>query len=259
MSASRSQLLIIRRTANTLEVPLPAEITGPLDAANALAAATEAIPKPGQLTDLVLTALSEGRDYHADKKIQAALLDHVVHQLNLPATARARADDTLGASIVEHADTILTGWAKALQPHADALAAAAEHLPTHDLGDAQTIAAHGAEVMKIWGAAHEAVKKWQAATEGFGQLTMATRLSRPDPFLVLAAPDTAAFERAWTTVKSQGTRVDAWALAQHGVPLSLPTLSGYMERVAERQARVAEAQKREAARRKEAERPRVAT
>ncbi|MGA5466580.1 hypothetical protein [Mycobacterium sp. NPDC050041] len=224
---------LVTRTANTLQVPLPAEFADQLDAAKRLVETAEAIPGPN-LTATVLTALAEGRDYHADKHIQGMLLDAIlVRQFNIGAVAREHADISIGEALVEYADTILTEWGDALEPHAQALAAAAAALPA-SLDDTQNIINRGAEAMHHWAAAQEAIRLWRAGTEGFMALAMTANLSsatKRNPLVVTAA-DVTALGEAEATAMREGRPVDVWILARHQIPLRLATLGDYMERKA---------------------------
>lgn len=255
MRATRAQLSIIRRAANTIGVELPAEITGKLDRAEALVAAAEGIAAPGDLAGAVLEALADGRDYHKEAGIQRLVLDHVLVTMNIGATARGRADIAISEAVVEYADDILSGWAEALEPHSAALASAAEQLPTGDLDDTDSILRGGAEAMRHWAAAQDALKKWAAATEGFGMLAMASSITVNDKLLVMAQPDGDGLERARVAAQRDGSHPTAWTLARHGVPLSLATLGDYMERSAEREQQRQAAAKRYEKEQRELSRP----
>lgn len=250
-AATRAYAHLVTRTAHTLGVPLPAAFTAQLDAANKLIETAEAIPGPAQLQAAVLNALATGRDYHTDKEVGRLLIDGVlVSQLNIVGAARQRAESDYEDALVEHADTILTGWSDALEPHAKALAAAADTLPTTNLDDTQTIISRGAVAMHHWAAAQEAIKAFRTATEGFMALAMTNRITvtKRNP-LILTAADHAALGEAEATAMRDGVPIDAWLLARHTVPLRLATLSEFMQRTASR-----DQQRREAARRFEEKR-----
>ncbi len=227
----RALVQIIGQSAAKLGVPLPTKISDQLSQATALVTAAEQISGTA-LKGAVLDALAAGRDYHDDITIRGLLLDHVlVHQTNINNAARTRSDDDLTTAVVEHADTILTAWAAALEPHCDALRAAAAALPA-DLTDTQAIINRGAEAMRHWASAQEAITLWAAAIQGFTMLAMASRITVADTALVMAPVDAADLERARITAQREGKPIDAWTLARQGIALRLATLSDYMERSA---------------------------
>jgi hypothetical protein len=224
---ARAYMQVVRTAAKTLGVPLPKPFTADLDRATALIAEAEAISASGeQLTAAVLTAIEAGRDYHADDNVGRLLLDHVLVSQNIGGAARDRTNHDIQVALVEHADTILSGWAEALDPHSAALAAAAQALPTADLDDAKAIAARGVEPMRHWANAQDALKKWQAATAGFGAIATAAHITFSDKHLIMSPAD------AVTLTPVISKRADPWLLARHGIPLRLASLADYMERTA---------------------------
>jgi hypothetical protein len=231
---TRALAQLVTQAARTLGVPPPAAFTEQLDAANQLVTAAHNIHGADKLRAAVLAALAEGRDYHADKEIGRLLLDAVLSdQLEIGIAARDRSVVDIEAALFEHADALLTGWADALEPHSQALAAAAAALPNPNLDDYQAVVARGPKAMQHWAAAQEAVKQWKAATDGFRGLASAARITvdKRSPHILTAA-DIATIGQAQATAMREGKQVDAWILARHAVPPRLPTLGEYMERVA---------------------------
>ena len=226
---------LVTRTARNLGVPLPDAFDHELDDGAQLVQAAEAIPRPNQLQAAVLDALAERPASTTPRKqIQDMFLDAALEgQLNIGGAARERANLTCQDALIEHADTILAGWADALEPHGHALLQAAAGLPTHNLDDTQAIINRGAEAMNHWAAAHEAIKMWRAATEGFMSLAMTARISatKRSPLIVTAA-DVTTLGEAEATAMREGRPVDVWMLARHQIPLRLATLGDYQARTA---------------------------
>lgn len=225
----------VNQTAKLLGVGLPAELASELTRANDLISRAEAI-SGADLNGAVLDALADGRDHHTDAAVQALLLDHVLVAGNIGGAAHERADFQIKQALVENADTVLSGWAEALAPHSDALAAAVDGLPTFDLSDTGPIAARGAEAMDHWKNAQEGLKRWDAAVDGFNMIASSAQInvSGDNKLLVMTPADTAALERVRVAVRSDA-KPNAWLLAQHGVTLVFATLADYTERVAEAQ------------------------
>lgn len=232
MIMTRAQARTVKRAADTLGVPLPATFTSQLDATTALVNAAHNIGEStAQLNTAVLDALAAGRDYHTDPTVTGLLLDAVlVRVANIGEAARGRAEHELAAALAEHADTILAGWADALDPHAQALAAAAAELPAN-LHDTKAIVNRGATAMHQWAAAQQALKCWTAAVDGFASLASASRITadRHNP-AILTPASLNILEPVQVTARSTGTHPDAWTLARHGIPLRLATLGEFMQR-----------------------------
>lgn len=226
----RAALVLISQTARTLDTPLPADVADQLAEADELVTKAEAI-NGAALTDAVLDALAQGRDFRTDKAIAGHLIDFVLANQGIAASARGRADTQITNTLVEHGDRILASWAAAIAPHSAALAEAAESLPSDDLDNLAAVKAAGVQAFYHLGNAQHAVKLWAAAVQGFRQIAAAAHITITDKAAVLTATEVG------------GLPADPWVLARKGgVPLSLPSSLGeYMERVADKQQRQAAA------------------
>lgn len=232
--AIRAQLLLVKRAASALDVPLPADFSQRVDAADRITQAAQKISNPDALNSTVLNALAEGRDYRTAPDVVHMLLDaYLVNQASIAETARARWESDVQAALVDHADEILTGWTQALDPHGRALLAAAEALPTPDLDDTRTIAEAGRKVLDHWANAQHAVKMWRQGVDGFMALAQANRITadRHNPAIITAA-DLQTLAPAVATSLRESAPLDVWTVARHGIPLRLATLGDYMERSA---------------------------
>ncbi|OBF52534.1 hypothetical protein [Mycolicibacterium monacense] len=223
----RATLNLIRQTARTLGVDLPSEVGDAVTTAERLVTAAQHINR-GDLTSRVLDHLAQGTDYYTDKSLQRLMLDTLVVSQGIVPAAEGRGDDSIGAALVEHTDTILTAWAKALEPHSAALAAAAEVLP-EDLDNIDAVKKAGGEAMHHWANTQHAIKLWRAAVQGFRQVAAFARITAPDARIVMTAADPADLP------------AEPWTLACNGIPLSLPSSLGeFMERSAHHAQRRAE-------------------
>ena len=199
-----------------------------------MVAAVESIPGPDEVKAAVLNAIERGSDYHTCKEVNRLLLDGVlVSHLGIGGAARDRAALHYEAALTEFADPILADWSTALEPHAQALLAAARELPTHNLDNTQTIVAAGATAMAHWASAQGSLKLWRAAVDGFMAFAMTAHISatKRDPLIVTPA-DTATLGAAESTARREGAPIDVWMLARHRAPLRLATLTDYMQRSA---------------------------
>jgi hypothetical protein len=212
----------VQQSARTLDTELPSQIAEQLTAADDLITRADAIEASRQqLLDAVLDALAAGRDYHGDQTVAKLMLDHVLAEQNIGNHARERADNVIARTLVDCSDSILTGWANALEPHSVALAEAAAALPDGELNELQATVKDRENLYHVANAQH-AVKLWHAAATGFGQIALAAQIPLRYKILVLTGDDAAA----------NNLTPDPWLLTQHGIPLSLPTIGGYLERVA---------------------------
>lgn len=245
----RSTLIVVAKTADTLGVSLPAGYVADLDKARAIVAGADRFRETSarQLNSAVLDAIEAGRDVHTDPTVQRMMFDRNLTAGGIEMDADQRRKEISHAALLDYADDILASWAEFLKPHAEALADAAEALPSHDLADAEQVATLTVEGMKHLSNAQIAVKLWAAAIQGFGVLVKTAGPSFNSHTRVLAiTPDIALLEFASIRDEAvrEGTEVTPWLLAQHGIPVELATISGFVERVAnyERQREAAQEQ-----------------
>lgn len=254
----RASLLVVTKSADTLEVPLPAGYVAELDKARSIvAAAAEQFHtvSADQLNFAVLNAIEAGRDHHADKVVQRLTIDRSLAAGGIEIAARQRGDEITQAALTNYADAILTTWADALAPHSEALAAAADALPSHNLRDMGQVATLDVQGMQHLSNAQIAVKMWAAAVQGFGALANAAGINhRGHTRPLILTPDIAI--PAFAAIRDDAIRnraeVTPWQLAQHGIPTELATITSYAERVARYE------QQRETVQRDLAEQRRVA-
>lgn len=226
----------IRKSSDTIGVPLPPALVERLDNADKLVhAADTMLGSSGDLNSAILDALEAGRDYHDDPAVQRNALDRMVANFQshgIIDAAHARAMDRRRAALAEYADDVLDDWADAVERHSAALAAAVTGLPTHDLVDTATIIASGLDAVQHWNDAQHAIKVWDAAASGFLAFAAAARVDTENHrHLLFTDADAATLRPALTTARQP----DAWTLARHGVPLDLATLRTFAVRVAAHQ------------------------
>ncbi len=233
----RSTLSVVTKTAETLGVSLPAGYIAELDRARDIVAGAERFRATSahQLNSAVLDAIEAGRDVHTDTIVQRMMFDRTLTTGGIEIAADQRRKEISHAALLDYADDILTSWAEFLKPHADALADAAEALPSHDLSNTEQVATLTVEGMKHLSNAQIAVKLWAAAERGFGVLvqTAGPRFSSHTRPLSIT-PDIGHLEFASIRDKAVRERGDVtpWLLAQHGIPVELATISGFAERIA---------------------------
>jgi hypothetical protein len=239
MVSARAHAQTVRKTADTLDVPLPAQYLKQIEQAQAFAdTAAQIGASAEELNAAVLTALERGEDYHTDE-IQRMLLDRMLASQNVDATARDRSNHRLATALADHADGILEDWARALDPHSAALTAAAEAVPDLNLDNGGDAVAHGGDVLTHWANAQTDVKAWTAAFDGFGALSAVAGISYSQQTmpLIYTPADAIKLAPAYETAREEHTTdLNAWTLARHRIPLRLATIGEFMERVARYEA-----------------------
>ncbi|ODR06426.1 aldehyde dehydrogenase [Mycobacterium sherrisii] len=231
--SARTHTKAVENAADALSVPLPAAYLEQVAQAQAFADAAAQI-KGSDLHAAVFDAIEAGRDYWADKTVQRLALNQQLASHNISINARTRADQLRARALADHADDILEGWADALDPHADALAAAAEAVPNIDLRQGHEAATHGGDVLKHWAAARTALDAWNNAHQGFYALAAVAGISvKNTGHLALTPARRAELEPAESMARDGRCEVDAWVLARCGLPLELATLGEFMSRAAQ--------------------------
>lgn len=232
----RSTLIVVAKTAETLGVSLPAGYIAGLDKARAIVAGAERFRETSahQLNSAVLDAIEAGRDVHTDTTVQRMMFDRNLTAGGIEIDADQRRKEISHAALLDYADDILASWAEFLKPHADALADAAEALPSHDLANTE-VATLDVEGLRHLSAAQIAAQLWAAAERGFVALvqTAGQRFSSHTRVLAIT-PDIGILEFASIRDEAvrERTEVTPWLLAQHGIPVELATITGFAERVA---------------------------
>lgn len=232
--SARAYALTIAKAADTLGVALPASYLEHVDQAEALSAAVAAITttSPADLAIAALEALDAGRDYRTDETVQRLLLDRALAQSGIDHTARARANDQLWSTLADLADDILDGWAEALDPHTEALDAAAE--ACLNLDNPADVIAKGGENMQLMHNAQGAVTAWMHAVRGFNAFASLARTGYYGPQeapLILTPARRAELLPAYQLAREERTDVDAWVLARCGIQLELATLGEFRRRI----------------------------
>ncbi|RDH75503.1 aldehyde dehydrogenase [Mycolicibacterium moriokaense] len=227
----------VRKTAETLGVPLPAALVEQLDHADRLAHTAETmLGGAGDLNAAVLDAIEAGRDFHTDKAVQRLALERMLANQGhgIADAARKRSIQQKRAALVEHADAVLDQWDVALEPHAAALTAAIAALPVDHLDNVQGVITRGTDAVQHWSNAQQSIAMCSAASQGFTAFADAARIDYSEHRTqILTDADASTLEPAHQTARVEGSRhVDAWILARHGIPLSLATLTEFRTRIA---------------------------
>ncbi|MFT9573738.1 hypothetical protein [Mycobacteroides abscessus] len=232
-ATTRSHLAQVQRAAERLEIPLPASLVEAVASARALVEKAQiGAGSADALKHSVLSCMKEGRDYHADPVITGHLLDHTLAQLDLDRAARDEEVYLVSDALNAHADTVLAGWSKSLEPYADSILTAAEVVPTDDLNDGPTITKAGPQAVIAWSEALVARERFGYAVEGFGALLQAAGIDGDRAHTLVANGDAAAAHIV--TTRANGRREalrDAWHVARCGFRPVLPTITGYVERL----------------------------
>ncbi|MBJ7341616.1 hypothetical protein [Mycolicibacterium sp.] len=242
MIFTRALSLQVRRASDLLGVPLPKDLAAELARIAEFIDNAEAIPSGGALVGTVLDALAEGRDdYHRDPEVIRMLLHHTLVNNGIAETAHDRANGEIASALVQYSDDTMATWARALQPHADALVAAAQVLPA-DLDDVRGITRKGTDALQHWASAQDALPKWHAAVDGVKALRSAARMGDADALLLISDADLQTLSEVRVTAASEGTQPNVWTLARHGIrPRLVTDLGEIMERSAAHQQQRAEA------------------
>ncbi|MGE2718505.1 aldehyde dehydrogenase [Mycolicibacterium celeriflavum] len=224
----------VANAAATINVPLPPAFLKKVDQAEAFTdAAKQTVCTDSKLHAAVLVAIEEGRDYHADERIQRLALDCQLTSQNILAAARIRSEELVTAALKDHADDILGSWADALDEHSARLVAAAE--AGLNLNDAAGAVARGGDNMQHLHAAQIAVKAWGVAIHGFGTLAAVggVTLSPRTAPLVLTPARKTELVPAVDMAREARTDVDVWTLTRCGIVLRLcASLGEFRERAA---------------------------
>ncbi|MGE2689985.1 hypothetical protein [Mycolicibacterium pulveris] len=233
----RSTLIVVIKTADTLGVSLPAGYIAELDKARAIVAGADRFRETSasQLNSAVLDAIEAGRDVHTDTIVQRMMFARNLVAGGIEIDADQRRKEISHAALLDYADDILASWAEFLKPHAQALADAAEALPSHDLANTEQVTTLTVEGMKHLSNAQIAVKLWAAAIQGFGVLVKTAGPPFNDHTRPLSiTPDIGILEFASIRDEAvrERTEVTPWLLAQHGIPVELATITGFAERIA---------------------------
>ncbi|BBY91310.1 hypothetical protein MGALJ_09790 [Mycobacterium gallinarum] len=226
----------VTNAAATLGVPLPPAFLEKVDQAERFTeAAKETVCTKEKLHAAVLSAIEEGRDYHADKGIQRLALDCQLTSQNILAAARSRGEELVTAALNDHADDILDGWSDALDEHSAHLVAAAE--AGLNLKDASGAVARGVDTMRQLHAAQIAVKAWAAAEHGFHTLAAVAGVRINATGTVALTPARLAeLAPAYELARDERTEVNAWILSRCGIVLRLATLDEFTRRAAQLRA-----------------------
>lgn len=238
--SARGYQQIVHKTADVLGVELPSEYIREIQHADEVAAAIAEIAVTPALTaalhNAVIDAISEGRDYRTDKRVQQLLTSRELAASNIAQTARIREESELRETLVEHADAILKSWSAALTEHSAALSdAAAAGLK---LGNAAAVITQGGDNMRLLHAAQAGVAAWSATRAGFEALATVAgvNLAGPAP-LIYTAASYDEWAPAVEAARAQHRDVSAWDLAaRKQTALALPTLTEYQRRLAAFQA-----------------------
>jgi hypothetical protein len=144
--SARTHAQAVERAADVLACPLPTPYVEQVAEAQAFAdAAAQVGASAEDLNSAVLDAIEQGRDYHSDKTVQRLMLDRLLTSQSIGERARTRVDQLLATALADHADSILAGWADALDTHTAALAVAAE--AGLNLKNSDVVVAKGGNVM----------------------------------------------------------------------------------------------------------------
>lgn len=231
----------VRKTAETLGVPLPAALVEQLDHADRLAHTAETmVNQGGDLNEAVLDAIEAGRDFHTDKTVQRLALERMLANQGhgIADAARQRSMEQKRAVLAQFADPVLEKWATALEPHTAALTAAFAALPVDNLDNVQDVITRGTDAVQHWTNARQSIAMWNAASQGFTAFADAAHIDYTEhKAQILTDADAATLEPARQTANLEGSRqVDAWTLVRHGIPLALATLGQFTARVTRHEA-----------------------
>jgi hypothetical protein len=241
---ARAHASIVERTAEKLAVPSPKPYAAAIAQARKLVADSEqlmaAVPAvSSRAVELILT----GQDPGTDEEIARRLVYRALVDSGLGAAATDRANDVIGAALVEHADDLIRGWDTALAGDFAALTAAAAVLDIVDLKDAELAALRQAGHIDVWATAATAADRihighagWQAIAAGISIQYLAEHVA------LSLAPD--ADISSIDAANATSSRPDAWLLARLGAPLRLATTADFVAAIgsytAEKQRRYRE-------------------
>lgn len=227
----------IRTAFDSLGAKPPKEVA---DAFARLDKISEGIPTianaSGELNEAVTAALLAGVEPATDATVQKALTAQALSANHaLPEAVVGAAYDVVRDAVMQHLDSIVESWGKAVHSAAARLRKAHERLGDVSLDETGTILAQGGDAANVWADAQGANGTIAAALEAWTALMQFIRFTpNADQRALRLAPMTLEQYRELPP------KLDGWGATLAGLDIDLPTLDEFRARVADIAAEAAQ-------------------
>ena len=223
----------IEGVADKLSVPLPPAFLAAIEAARILPREAELLGDPAELHAAALSAIRSGTDPGLDPNVQRLTVHRVLAESGIRVAAESWTGDLITEAIAEHADTIVTGWATAIQSDCDTLHAAADQLDQADLNSADPVLLKRANLLSVWADATSAADRCDAALGGLRALLTAMHVPHAAAVNALMLAPTANLDTVKAVAASAGRGpLTAWEIARSHARLKLATVAEFQAGIA---------------------------
>jgi hypothetical protein len=223
----------IESVATKLSVPLPPAFLAAVEAARILPREAVLLGDVAELHAAALSAIRSGADPGLDKNVQRLTVHRVLAESGIRVAAESWAGDLITEAIAEHADTIVTGWATAIQSDADTLHAAADQLDQADLNAADPVMLKRSNLLGVWADCTSAAERCDAALGGMRALLTAMHVPHAAAVNALMLAPTADLDTVKAVAASVGRGpLTAWDIARSHAPLKLATIAEFRAGIA---------------------------
>jgi len=182
----------------------------------------------------IYEAIMDDRDPAADPEVQRILTSGRISNGVVMAGVEAMAYAAFRDTCTEHADAIVSAWAKPFEAAADTLDKAHQRIGDVPLEDSATILSMSGDIAQVWAQAQAAVHDVNTISRGWmalGEFTNRAANDQRHRVLRIAA----VTYQTWQDQHFAGGRkstITPWEAVLAGLTLSLPTYTQYRERVA---------------------------
>ena len=185
----------------------------------------------------IYEAIMDDRDPAADPEVQRILTSGRISNGVVMAGVEAMAYAAFRDTCTEHADAIVSAWAKPFEAAAKTLDNAHQRIGDVPLEDSATILQKGGDIAQVWAQAQAAVHAVNTISGGWmalGEFTNRAANDQRYPVLRIASVDYKMWQDQHLTGGRAGGRkitITPWEAVLAGLTLSLPTFTEYAQRV----------------------------
>lgn len=228
--ATSTQLSIIINAAKATGVSLPKPVRDHLDRRQRIEAKLNNIyPAGNARAAAFIAAVDAGRDPATDPEMQRVLTAEQLAGEGHRSVVSAQLDADLIETLIEHADKIITSWAKPFDTAATTLTEAHAILGQLDLADTAAVVRLGGAAAEAWASAQAAVGMLATIDQGWCALAGIThtadtgRAHAPLRMLDVTL-------QQWNDHRLSDTKPAPWQYVRAGLPMTLPTAAEYRAR-----------------------------
>jgi len=187
--------------------------------------------RPETIYPAVAAALTRGDDPTTDTEVMRILVSGMISNQGVTTGVDDIAFTAFRETCTEHADNLVTAFAKPFDQAAKTLTTAHQSLGDVPLADSDTILRIGGDAPAQWAKAQAAVQTITSIIGGWFALAQFTG-HRTDPIRHQVLRIAAVDFQTWQTKQLEGKPADPWAAIIEGLDLALPTFTEYAQRVA---------------------------